>query len=77
MEKKIENEMETGVCRGLEGLGVSQKLGYRFGGPQNNENSILGVYTGVSRFWETTMYTFKSYKDMYTYSAFIVVCVAN
>ena len=37
--------------------GVSQNKGYPFGGPNNKDYCILGVYIGVPLFWETTIST--------------------
>ena len=55
MEKKMENEMETGVIYGIIGIRFSQNLGYLFWGPYNKDHSILGVYIWVPVFRETTI----------------------
>ena len=38
----------------VEQMGVSQNYGYRFGDLNNKDYKILGVYTGVPLFRETT-----------------------
>ena len=53
-----ENGKENGNYYSLLGFyyqGVSQNYGYLFGGPNNKDCSILGVYIGVPLFWGTTM----------------------
>ena len=47
MEKKMENEMETGIkiFRVYE-VGISQNKGYLVGGPYNKDYSILGSILG-------------------------------
>ena len=46
MEKKMENEMETGLIEGIIGIRVSQNYGYLFRGPNNKDYSILGSILG-------------------------------
>ena len=46
MEKKMENEMETGFIWEIIGIRVSQKQGYLFGDPHNKDHSILGSILG-------------------------------
>ena len=38
------------------GIRGSQYSGYHFGGPNNKDYSILGVYIGVPLFGETTIF---------------------
>ena len=37
MEKKMENEMETGIIGGIIMIRVSQNQEYHFGGPYNKD----------------------------------------
>ena len=50
MEKKMENEMETGIIQGIRGIGVSQNYGYHFGGPIDKDYSILRSILGSPYF---------------------------
>ena len=37
MEKRVDNDMKTGIIRGSIGCGVSQNQGTIFGGPNNKD----------------------------------------
>ena len=37
-------------------MGVSQNWGYHFGGPNNKDYNIFGLYIGVPLFWEKLPY---------------------
>ena len=55
MERKMENEVETGSIRGIIRIRVSQNKGYLFGDPYNKDYSILGSILGFPPFWESTI----------------------
>ena len=46
MEKKMENEMETGNILRIMGFRVSQNWGHLIGGLHNKDYSILGSISG-------------------------------
>ena len=49
MQKKLDNEMETGIIQGFIGIRVSQNHGTcLFEGPYNQDHIILGSILGSS-----------------------------
>ena len=53
MEKKIKNDMETGIAQGFLGMWVSHNEGYYLGVPMVRI-MVFGVLFWGPPFWETT-----------------------
>ena len=61
----------------MRDMGISPKLGYLIGGPNNKDCSILGPILGSPYFGETTIFTFlrstTAYVDLGFMQGFIIL----
>ena len=58
MQKKMENEMETGNIWGIMGNWGFPKLGVPFGGPHNEDDSNFGSIMGFPDFGKLPIFVY-------------------